>query len=148
MVAHGILHILYGNFTVGFHKQRHRGIGVTQYIRQKFVATVGKHIKVTPYTGLTVTACAKIKGRICIGKTEVLVYSFKIPLFAGKRDNIRRIHTVLLIVHIELMNTTLVGMCGNTVIGHTDSHPYGTAYTGSLANHLHDPDLIRIGNRK
>ena len=29
MVAHGVLHILHGNFAVGLHKQRHRSIRLT-----------------------------------------------------------------------------------------------------------------------
>ena len=39
-------------------------------------------------------------------------------------------------------------MCGDAIIGHADSNPYGATYTGSLAYHFHNPDFIRIGNRK
>ena len=44
------------------------------------------------------------------------------------------------------MNAALVGMSRDTIIGHADSHPYGTAHTGSLANHLHNPYLVGVGN--
>ena len=46
------------------------------------------------------------------------------------------------------MNAALVGMSRDTIIGHADSHPYGTAHTGSLANHLHNPYFVGVGNGK
>ena len=146
MVAHGVLHILHGNLAVGLHKQRHRSVRLTQYIRQELVAAVGKHIEIAPYACLAIATGTEIERSIGIGKAEILVHTVKIALLACKGDDIGGVHTVLLVVHVELMNAALVGMSGDTIIGHADSYPYGTAHTGSLANHLHNPYFVGVGD--
>ncbi len=148
MVAHGVLDILNGDFTIRFQEKRHRSICLTQYIRQKLIATVGKHIKIAPYTSLTITTGAKIKRSVCTGKTEIFVYPLEITFLTRKRDNIRRIHTIFLVIHIKLMDAALIGMGRNAVIRHTDSHPDSSTHTGSFTDHLHNPYLIRIGDGK
>ena len=40
----------------------------------------------------------------------------------------------------------MVGVSRNAVVGHTDSHPHGTAHAGTFANHFHDPHFIGVGN--
>ena len=148
MVAHGVLHILHGNLAVGLHKQRHRSVRLTQYIRQELVAAVGKHIEIAPYACLAIATGTEIERSVGIGKAEILVHTVKIALLACKGDDVGGVHTVLLVVHVELMNAALVGMSRDTIIGHADSHPYGTAHTGSLANHLHNPYFVGVGNGK
>ena len=46
------------------------------------------------------------------------------------------------------MDAALVGVSGDTVIGDTYGHPYGTLHAGAFADHLHNPRLIWIGNRE
>ena len=76
------------------------------------------------YAGFTITASAKIERRIGLSEAEVLVYSIEITFLAGKGNDIGRVHAVVLVVHIELVDTALVGMCGDAIIGHADSHPH------------------------
>ena len=146
MVAHGILHILYGDFAVGFQVERHGLIGFTFYIRKEFLTTIGKHIEVTPYAGFAVTTCTEIQRSVCISKAEIFVHTVEVTFFAGKGDDIGRIHTVVLIIHIELVDARLVGMCRDAIIGDAHSHPHGTTHTGAFANHFHNPDLVRISD--
>ena len=146
MVAHGILHILYGDFAVCFQIKRHWLIGFTFYIRKKFFSTVGKHIEIAPYTGFTVATCTEIQRSVCICKTEILIHAGKVTFFAGKRNHIGRIKAIILVVHIELMDTGLVGMSRDAIIRDTYSYPYGTTHTRAFTYHFHNPDLIRIGN--
>ena len=148
VITHGILYILYGNLTVRLHEQRHRFVCFSLYIRKVCLSLIGKHIEITPDTGFTITAGTEIKWSICLGKAEVLIHPIKISLFAGKRNHVRRIKTILLIVHIKLLDTRLVGMSRDTIIGHAYSHPYGTTYTGTFTDHLHNPYFIGIGNGK
>src|SRR3712207_8908852 len=57
-----------------------------------------------------------------------------------------RFRSIVCIVHIEPMDTGLVGMSRNTIIRHTNRHPYGTADTGAFTDHFHYPNLVGIGN--
>ncbi len=146
MVAHGILYILNGEFAFRLYEQRHRVIGLSLDIRQIGFTLVGKHIEVAPHTGFTETAGTEIERCISIGKAEVFVHTAEISFFAGKRNNVIRIHAVGLVSHIELMDARLVGMCRNAVVRHSDSYPYGSPDAGTFTYHLHNPYFIGIGN--
>ena len=39
-------------------------------------------------------------------------------------------------------------MSRDTIVRHTNSHPHGTTYAGTLAYHLHNPHFIGVGNGK
>ena len=146
VVAHGVLHVLYGDFAVGLHVEGHRLVGRTLDIGQKLLAAISEHVEVAPHAGLAIAACTKIKRCIGLGEAEVLVHPIEVAFLAGKRNDIRRIHAVFLVVHVELMDTALVGMSRDTIVWHTNSHPHGTTYAGTLAYHLHNPHFIGVGN--
>ena len=109
-------------------------------------------ICIVPIQGVTWTGLnddVEALDKACLLYTsEILVHTVKIALLACKGDDVGGVHTVLLVVHVALMNAALVGMIRDTIIGHADSHPYVTAHTGSLANHLHNPDFVGVGNRE
>lgn len=44
------------------------------------------------------------------------------------------------------MNPALISMCGNTIIRYTDCYPYSTFHTGTLTDHLQNPDFIGISD--
>lgn len=70
------------------------------------------------------------------------------PSLTCERDNIGRIHAVLLVVHVKLMDARLVGMSRDTIVRHTDSDPNRSANAGTFTNHLHNPDFVGIGKRE
>ena len=146
MITHCILHILHGDFTIRFYKQWHGIIRLTLYIGKECLTLICEHIEITPHTGLTKAACTKIKRSIGIGKTKIFIHTAEVSFLAGKRNHIRRIETILFIIHIKLMDARLVGMCRNTIIGHADSYPYSSTDSGAFTYQFHDPYFIRIGN--
>ena len=148
MITHSVLYILYRNLTGRLDEQRHRFVCFPLNIRKVSISFIGKHIEITPNAGFAITPRTEIKRSICLCKTEILVYTIEVSLFTSKRDHIRWVHTVFLIIHIELMDTCLVGMSRNTIIGHTNCNPYCTADTGTFTNHLHNPDFVGIGKRE
>ena len=46
------------------------------------------------------------------------------------------------------MNSALVGMATDAIIGNAHSYPYCTFTTWSFSYHLQNPNLVRIGNRE
>ena len=46
------------------------------------------------------------------------------------------------------MDTSLIGVCADCVIGDTDSYPYGALLVGTLADHLEHPHLVLVSDRE
>ena len=66
----------------------------------------------------------------------------------SKGDDVLGIHDVLLVLHVELVNTAVVGMCCDAVVGDAYGYPYGALAPLALANHFHDPYFVGVGDRK
>ena len=90
----------------------------------------------------------EIKWRISLSKAEILVHTIEVTFLASEGNHIRRSDTVFFVVHVKLMDTGLIGMSRDTIIRYTYSRPDSTTYPRSLTDHFHNPDFIRIGNRK
>ena len=149
MVAHSMLDVAHRHLAVGLHIQGHGVLALSLYVRKICLSrSLAEHVIETPHTSLTGTKAAEIEGTIGIGKTEVLVPAAEIAFLTGERDDIRRIQAVVLVVEREPMDAALVGVSGDTVIGDTYGHPYGTLHAGAFTDHLHNPRLIWIGNRE
>src|SRR5699024_2927747 len=124
----------------------HRRIGLPFDVRKIILSVISEPIEKAPYARFTKPAGAEIQRRVSLGKTEILVNPAKIPLLAGKRHDMRRIQAIFLVSHVKPVNTRLIGMGRDAIIRNTHSHPHRSADTGSLANHLHYPNLIRVCN--
>ena len=148
MVAHGILHILYGDFAVCLQIERHGLISLTFYVWQKPLTTIGKHIEIAPYAGFAIATRTEIQRSIRISKAEILIHTSEVAFFTSERNHIGRIEAVILIIHIELVDTGLVGMSRDAIIRNAYCHPYGTTYTRTFTYHFHNPDFVGIGNRE
>ena len=88
--------------------------------------------------------------RLCIRHLpgEISILALEPALAAGKRYHILGIHHVLLVLHIELADATLVSMCTNCIIRNTESYPNHALRAWSLAHHLHNPSFVRITDGK
>ena len=148
MVTHCFLNITNRKFTVGFDIKRHCLGTFTFYIRKVSFHRTVEHVEEAPYTGITSTQATEIQRTIRICKTEVLVQTVEISFFACKRNNIRRVKTIVFILHVKLADTALVSMCCDAVIRNTNGNPNGTFHFGAFTNHFHNPCLIRVGNRE
>ena len=67
-------------------------------------------------------------------------------MFACIADHILSIDDVLLIVLQEFMDSTLIGMRCNAVVGNTNSYPKCALLVRTFADHLHQPKFVFIGN--
>ena len=148
VVTHHIFHILYGKFTVRLYEKRHRSICLSFYLRQIVIPITSKFIELPPPTGFAQTKGTEIKWRISLSKAEILVHTIEVTFLASEGNHIRRSDTVFFVVHVKLVDTGLIGMSRDTIIRYTYSHPDSTTYPRSLTDHFHNPDFIRIGNRK
>ena len=148
VVTHHIFHILYGKFTVRLYEKRHRSICLSFYIRKIVIPMISKFIEIAPHTGFAETTGTEIKWRISLSKAEILVHTIEVTFLASEGNHIRRSDTVFFVVHVKLVDTGLIGMSRDTIIRYTYSHPDSTTYPRSLTDHFHNPDFIRIGNRK
>ena len=148
MVTHHIFHILYGKFAVRLHEKRHRSVRLSFNIRKIVIAMISKFIEIAPHTCFAETACTEIKRCISLRKAEILIHAIEVSFLTGKGNHIRRSDTVFLVVHVKLVDTRLIGMSRDTVIRHTYSHPDSPADARSFTDHFHNPDFIRVGNRK
>ncbi|OPZ66252.1 MAG: hypothetical protein BWY83_02932 [bacterium ADurb.Bin478] len=91
-----------------------------------------------------------VKGerRIGVAKTEIRILAGIIVLLPGERDHIRRIEAIEFVVQRESPDARLVGMAADGAIRNTLRHPYGALAARTFADHLHDPNLLWIGDGK
>ena len=115
---------------------------------QKLLTTIGKHIEIAPYAGFAIATRTEIQRSIRISKAEILIHTSEVAFFTSERNHIGRIEAVILIIHIELVDTGLVGMSRDAIIRNAYGHPYGTTYTRTFTYHFHNPYFVRIGNRE
>ena len=104
MVTHHVFYILHGKLMLRLHKKRHWSISLSFYIRKIIFTVICKFIEIAPHTSFTETTGSEIQRCIRIGKAEILIHTTEIAFLTGKRYDIRRVYTILLVVHIELMN--------------------------------------------
>ena len=149
MVAHRLLDVTYRYLTVGLHVKRHRLLALSLDVRQvSFTGGFAEHVIETPHTGFTRTQATEIQRTIGISKAEILVHSIEISFLAGKGNHIGRIQAIILVVQVELVDAALVGMRRDAIIGNAHRYPYGTLHARTFAYHLHNPRLVRVGDRE
>ena len=147
MVAHHILYILNAHLLVRNHPERHilriRILAECPIQIRTHIIEVVQH---RPGTCIAETTTREI--RLCIRHLpgEISILALEPALAAGKRYHILGIHHVLLVLHVELADAALVGMCTDGIIRNAESYPYSTLGTGTLTHHLHDPSLVRIAD--
>ena len=157
MVAHGIEHLLGRDLFRRFHPQRHPVGGIVPHrVVGIGVHSVGHAAEKTPHAGFAGTQCREIGRRISVAETELRIRSLVVPHLAGERDHVGRIEAVVGIVEREGRDARLIGMARHITVGNAARHPHdslaGVATLAvrfeTLADHLHDPRLVRIGDRK
>ena len=148
VVAHGLLNLLHRDAFLGLYVERHGLVCAAKDIGKELFATVGKHVVEAPYAGFAIATSTKVEGRVGIGKAEVFVQAAEVALFARKGDDVGRVEAVLFIVQRELMDAGLVGMGRDAIVGDANSHPHSALHAYTLAYHLHNPYLARVGYGK
>ena len=148
MVTHHPLHVIETHLAVRFHPKRHRLALGLHDPGEIAVHSVGKTVEIAPHTAVTASGCSAVEFAIGKRETEILVLTVVVAHFAGEFDDIRRVEGVFLVFQRKFMDTRMVGMARNTVVGDTAGHPYGALLLAALADQFHDPGFFRIGNRE
>ena len=150
MVAHTHFHIVNAQLPIWYYPQRHiLCIGIfSQSPRKITVKTIIEMTEECPNTSIAESTTAKIWLSVCIFPREVCIFPRKPSHLTSIFNHILRIKDILLILHVEFANTTLIGMCTNGIIRNTHGNPYNTFASRSLSHHLHNPCFIRITNGK
>ena len=149
MVTHPLLHILHREFTVRLYIKWHRLLcritldEVSVLIHRRVILTEER-----PDTCLTAAQRSEIIRAIGLLEAEIGILSLEIALLTCKRNHIRRIETVLLIIKRNLLDARLISMCRDTIIGDADCYPDCPFTTGTFTDHLHDPSLVLISDRE
>ena len=147
MIAHASLHILYTHLAVGYYPERHvLCLRILAKRPRQVTAHVLEMIEESPGTRITEATTREIRLGISHLPREVGILAFIPALAACKSHHILGIHHIVLILHVELTDTTLVGMSTDGIIRNTLSHPYYSLTAGSLAHHLHDPSFVGIAD--
>ena len=82
-----------------------------------------------------------------VSKREVLVLAREVAALAGEVEEVGRVHDVLLVFVVHLADAGLVGVARDGVVGDAHRYPHRT-FLGSLADHLHHPELVFVGDRE
>ena len=157
MVAHAVEDHLGRHLRAGFHPQGHAVFGIVPHrIVHVFVHSVGHRAEECPHAGLAASQRAEIGRGVGFAETEILVRAVVVTHLAGERRHVGRIEAVVGIVEREGRDARLIGMARHITVGNAARHPHdslaGVAALAvrfeTLADHLHDPRLVRIGDRK
>ena len=98
-----------------------------------------------PHAGVAAAAGADGVVLEGVGEAEVGVLALEVAAPLGERDEVLGIFHVVLILEVDLAYAGLVGVAGDGLVGDADGDPDG-ALLGALADHLHDPDLVGVGD--
>ena len=151
MVTHHLLHVAHADLAVGLHVERHHvliGPALAIDEGQVGIHTLVEAVEVTPHAGVAATQRAGIKLLINGCEGEVGILTAVEAFLLGKRDDVLAVHDVLLVLHVKLPDAGVVGVSGNAVIGDAHGYPNGTEFVRSLADHVHNPNLVGVTNRE
>ena len=156
MVAHGVEHLLGRNLLRGFHPQGHTIFGIVSHrIIQVSVHARGERTEERPYAGFAAAHRSEFERRVHVAEAEILVAAVVISHFAGERNDIRGIKTILWVVKRELRDAGLVGMRTDVTVGDTAGYPDDAFVDvptlhdfAPLAYHLENPRLFLVHYRE
>ena len=112
------------------------------------VKSISIVIEEAPNACIAEAATREIRESICILPRELRILTIKPSHLTGVRNYVLRVKHVLLVLHVELANTALVGMSANCIIGYAQSYPNNTFRTSTGTLHLHNPSLVGVADRE
>ena len=148
MVAHHPLHVVDANLTVGLHPQRESLALAVHHVWKIGIHPVGEAVEIAPDTAVTATCGSSVELSIGKRETKILVLTLVVAHLAGEVDDIGRIDGVFLIVEREFVDARMVGMTRDAIVGDAACHPDSALLLAALADELHDPSLLRVGDRE
>ena len=157
VVAHAVEDCFGRHLRAGFHPQRHAVVLVVAHrVVGVSVHVVGHGAEEGPHAGFAGAHGAEVERRIGVAEAEIGVRAVVVTHLTGERDHVRGVEAVLGIVLREGGDTGLVGVGRDIAVGNAACHP-DDAFAGvpalfvelaALADQLHDPRLVRVGDRE
>ena len=138
MVAHTTADIVERHLAIGDDIEGHGLlVHVTLYELGVLIHPLVEGAEEAPHTSFAGSEATEVVGVISLLEVEVLVALARVPaVLTSELDDILLIHTVLLVTEGDLVDTSLIGVCADRIVGDADSYPYGTLLVGALADHL------------
>jgi hypothetical protein len=98
------------------------------------------------HPGVAETQLPEVGWAVGIGEAEFRIFPCEPAHFAGERDHVVGGEDVVRIILRERADPRVVGVGGDVAIGHLQGDPDRAFTSLALANHLHQPDLVGIGD--
>ena len=157
VVAHAVEDRFGRHLRAGLHPQRHAVVLVVAHrVVGVSVHVVGHGAEEGPHAGFAGAHGAEVERRIGVAEAEIGVRAVVVTHLTGERDHVRGVEAVLGIVLREGGDAGLVGVGRDIAVGNAARHP-DDAFAGvpalfvelaALADQLHDPRLVRVGDRE
>ena len=107
---------------------------------------VAKNVEGAPGPGVAGPRTAEVQGIVRVAEGEFSVLAGEVPHLAGEGDDIRRIEAVLGVIQREARDPGLVGVGADVAVGDAARHPDDALLFLALADEIHHPDLVGVGD--
>ena len=147
MVTHPFADVSEAYLAVGDDVERHGLFGsITHDVLLVLVHVLIEGAEEAPYTGFASAQTAEVIGIVSLLEVEVLILTLEPSVLTSYVDYVLLVHTVLLVSEGDLVDTCLVGVRCDSIIGDADSYPRSALLLGALADKLHDPDFVLVSD--
>ena len=147
VVAHPFADVSEAHLAVGDDVERHGLFGsITHDVLLVLVHALIEGAEEAPYTGFASTQTAEVIGVVSLLEVEVLILTLEPSVLTSYVDYVLLVHAVLLVTEGDLVDTCLIGVSCDSVIGDADSYPRSALLLGALADKLHDPDFVLVSD--
>ena len=151
MITHGGHHFFQRHGVSGLHVEWHHFRRTDVFAVHKgyiLLHARGKAVEETPNAGFAETLRTEVGRRIGFRERELGIAAFEITFRTGERDHVFGVHHILFVLQIEAVNTALVGVRADAVVGDAHSHPHSAFGRVAFTDHFEDPSLVGVGNRE
>mmetsp|Transcript_50796 Transcript_50796/g.116987 ORF Transcript_50796/g.116987 Transcript_50796/m.116987 type:complete len:263 (-) Transcript_50796:185-973(-) len=153
MVSHQLVNTASTQPLARAHKQRHSGrqvfaLGICQVCRRVKVPGVGDLREDVPHARLAKARALECDRVVHVreGERGVVGLALEEAVLGGKADDVRGGHAVLWIARLERGDASLVGVRRDIAVGDFQRDPHDALLERALCDHLHIPDLVRVGD--
>ena len=162
MVPHHVGHILDTDLARGLDEERHLALQVVAHRIVQPVRSgrgdflpglievgelpVAENVEGAPGPGVACPRTAEIQGIVCVAEGELGILAGEVPHLAGEGDDVRRIEAVLGVIQRETRDPGLVGVGADVAVGDAARHPDDTLLLLALADEIHHPDFVGVGD--
>ena len=147
MVAHVVLEVGEGQRSLRLDPERECLPLGAHNVGQVFVhlGFVGVVAEERPHTAVAAAGGADVEHTVGFREVEVFIFPAEIAFLAGEGDHVFGIERFG-VFEREFMDSREVGVTADAVVGDAAGYPYRTFLVFSLADELHDPCFVGVGD--